>query len=63
MMKFLRPNKNLLKNAQRYAMLEAFVTVFTEAGYTHWYDCGATAAIPPWRPLPTHWSECSSCIP
>ena len=33
-MKFLRPNKNLLKNAQHYAMLEAFVTVFTEAGFT-----------------------------
>ena len=33
-MKFLRPNKNLLKNAQHYAMLDAFVTVFTEAGYT-----------------------------
>ena len=34
MAKFIRPNKNLLKNAQHYAMLDAFITVFVEAGFT-----------------------------
>lgn len=34
MSKFIRINKPHLQNAQHYAMLEAFVTVFTEAGFT-----------------------------
>lgn len=34
MAKFLRPNKNALKNSQHYSLMEAFKTVYGEAGFT-----------------------------
>ena len=34
MSKFLRPSKQALKNAQHFSLIQAFITVLQEAGFT-----------------------------